>query len=42
VPNGKVVEVCLGICTTWKIPTGVKVTVSFGGKVILTKSFGRC
>lgn len=42
VPNGKVVEVCFGICTTWKIPTGVKVTVSFGGKVILTKTFGKC
>lgn len=42
VPNGKVVEVCFGICTTWKIPTGVKVTVSLAGKTILTKSFGKC
>lgn len=42
VPNGKAVEVCFGVCTTWKVPTGVKVTVSLAGKVILTKSFGKC
>jgi hypothetical protein len=42
VPNGKLVEVCFGLCTKLKIPTGVKVTVSLAGKVILTKTFGKC
>ncbi|MDF1607182.1 hypothetical protein PZ897_03230 [Hoeflea sp. YIM 152468] len=41
-PNGTAAEACLSICTTWHIPTGVKVTVSIAGKVIVTKSFGKC
>ncbi len=40
--DGKVAQACLTICTTWGIPTGVKVTVSVAGIVILTKSFGKC
>lgn len=42
VPNGKVVSACLTICTTWGFPTGVKVTVSVGSTVIITKKFGKC
>ncbi|MEP2703489.1 MAG: hypothetical protein ABJQ71_08640 [Roseibium sp.] len=41
-PNGTAAEACLHICTTWGIPTGVKVTVSIAGKVIVEKSFGKC
>ena len=41
-PDGTVAEACLHICTTWGIPTGVKVTVSIGGVTIVTKTFGKC
>lgn len=40
--NGKVASACLSICTTWGIPTGVRVTVSVAGVTILTKTFGKC
>lgn len=42
IPNGTAAQACLDICTTWGIPTGVKVTISVAGKVILEKSFGKC
>jgi hypothetical protein len=41
-PDGTAAQACLSICTTWGIPTGVKVTVSIAGHVVLTKSFGKC
>lgn len=40
--DGKVAQACLSICTTWGIPTGVKVTISVGGVVIVTAPFGAC
>lgn len=40
--DGKVAQACLSICTHWRIPTGVKVSVSVGGIVIVSKSFGKC
>ena len=42
IPNGTAAEACLDICTTWGIPTGIKVSVSALGHVIVEKSFGRC
>ena len=42
IPNGQKIEACIGICYTWKIPTGVKVTLTFNGKLIAQKSWGRC
>ena len=42
VPEGTAAQACLSICTTWGIPTGVKVTVSVGGVTVVTKSFGKC
>ena len=42
VPDGTAPQACLSICTTWGIPTGVKVTVSVAGVTIVTKSFGKC
>lgn len=41
-PNGTAAQACLSICTTWGIPTGVKVTVSILGQVVVQKSFGKC
>ncbi|MFN6952817.1 MAG: hypothetical protein ACK4NE_09545 [Albidovulum sp.] len=41
-PNGTAAQACLSICTTWGIPTGVRVTVSIAGNVILEKTFGKC
>ena len=35
-------QACLDICTTWKIPTGVKITISIAGHVVLTKVIGKC
>lgn len=40
--EGEVGQACLHMCTTWGIPTGVKVTISVGGVQIVSKSFGKC
>ena len=40
--DGKVASVCLSICTTWGIPSGVRVTVSVAGVTIVSKTFGKC
>ena len=40
--DGQVASVCLDICTTWGIPTGVRVTVSVAGVQIVQKTFGKC
>jgi hypothetical protein len=40
--NGQVASVCLDICTTWGVPSGVKVTVTVAGIQIVQKSFGKC
>lgn len=40
--DGQVAQACLSICTTWGIPSGVEVTVSVAGVVIVRKSFGKC
>jgi hypothetical protein len=40
--NGQVASACIDICTTWGIPTGVKLTVSVAGVVIVQKTFGKC
>ena len=37
-----VVQACIGICTTWGIPTGVEVTISVAGHVVAGESWGRC
>jgi hypothetical protein len=42
IPNGTAAKACLKICTTWGIPTGIKVTVEVGGIVIVSKTFGKC
>jgi hypothetical protein len=42
IKDGTLAEVCLHLCFWGPIPRGVKVTVSVGGKVILTKTFGSC
>ncbi|MCZ8313681.1 hypothetical protein [Phreatobacter sp.] len=42
IPDGTAAQACLDICTTWGIPTGVRVTVSVAGKVILEKTFLKC
>lgn len=42
IPVGTVGEACLSICTTWGIPTGVKVTVVFAGVTVVNQSFGKC
>lgn len=38
--DGNVAEACISITTTFGIPTGVKLTISVGGKIILEKTFG--
>jgi len=42
IPNGTAAEACLSICTTWGVPTGVHVTVSALGHVVVSKTFGKC
>lgn len=42
VPSGTAAQACLDVCTTWGIPTGVKVTISVLGQVVVQKTFGKC
>ena len=42
VPNGSVGKACLSICTTWGIPTGVRLSVVIGGVTVISQSFGKC
>jgi hypothetical protein len=42
VPSGTVGQACITICTHFGIPTGAKVTVSIGGHVVVSKTFGVC
>ena len=41
-PDGTAAQACLDICTTWGIPTGIKVTVSVAGRTIVQQTFGYC
>ena len=42
VPNGQAAQACISLCTTWGIPTGVRITVTVAGQVIIRKTFGKC
>ena len=42
VPEGTAAKACLTLCTTWGIPTGVKVDVKVAGIGIVSQSFGKC
>ncbi|WP_187972219.1 hypothetical protein [Aquibium microcysteis] len=42
IPNGTAAQACIHICTTFGIPTGLTVTVSVAGNMIVQKSFGKC
>ena len=42
IPNGTAAQACLDICTTWGVPTGIKVTVSVAGRTIVQQTFGYC
>lgn len=41
-PDGTAAQACIHICTTWGIPTGVRVTVSIAGHVVIEKTFLKC
>ena len=42
VPDGTAAQACLTICTTWGIPTGVKVSVIVAGVTVVSQTFGKC
>lgn len=42
IPNGTAAQACLSICTHFGIPSGVEVTISVAGNVIVRKKFGSC
>ena len=42
IPDGTAGKACLSICTTWGIPTGVKVSVEIAGITVVSQSFGKC
>lgn len=42
IPSGTVGKACLSICTTWGIPTGIKVSIIIAGITVLSQSFGKC
>ncbi|MBB3880358.1 hypothetical protein [Sphingomonas pseudosanguinis] len=41
-PDGTAAQACLDICTPYWVPTGVKITISIAGHVVLTKVVGKC
>lgn len=41
-PDGTAAQACISLCTTWGIPTGVRITISVAGKVIIEKTFLKC
>ncbi len=41
-PDGTVAKACLHICTTWGIPTGVKISIEIGGITVISQTFGKC
>jgi hypothetical protein len=41
-PSGTAAQACIHVCTTWGIPTGVRLTVSIAGIVIVNKTFLKC
>ena len=41
-PNGTVGQACLSICTTWGIPTGIKVSIIIAGITVVSQTFGKC
>ncbi|MBP93033.1 MAG: hypothetical protein CMC55_02815 [Flavobacteriaceae bacterium] len=42
IPNGTAANACLSICTTWGIPTGIKVAVTVAGVTVISQTFGKC
>ena len=42
IPDGTAASACLSICTTWGIPTGIKVSVIVAGVTIVQQTFGVC
>ncbi|HXH16132.1 MAG TPA: hypothetical protein VNJ10_08370 [Sphingomonas sp.] len=42
IPSGTAGQACLDICTTWGVPTGIKVTVTIAGKTVVQQTFGFC
>ena len=42
IPNGTAGSACISICTTWGIPTGVRLTVTVAGVTVVNQSFGKC
>ncbi|NDW03516.1 hypothetical protein [Jiella pacifica] len=42
IPNGEAGSACLTICTTWGLPTGVKVSVIIAGITVVSETFGKC
>lgn len=40
--NGQIASACISICTTWGVPTGVRLTISVGGIVVVSKTFLKC
>ncbi|BCA61135.1 hypothetical protein HMP09_0369 [Sphingomonas sp. HMP9] len=41
-PSGTAGQACIDICTTWGVPTGIKVSVSIAGRTIVQQTFGYC
>ncbi len=35
-------QACISICTTWGVPTGIRITIIIGGITIIHKTFGKC
>ena len=42
IPSGTAAKACLSICTTWGVPTGVKVSVEVAGITVVSQTFGKC
>jgi hypothetical protein len=41
-PDGTAAQACLKICTTWGVPTGIKVSVEIAGITVVSQTYGKC
>ncbi len=41
-PDGTAAEACIHLCTTFGIPTGLKLTITIAGHVVVQKTFLKC
>ncbi len=42
IADGASGKACISLCTTWGVPTGVRITITILGVTVISQSFGKC